>query len=813
MGEISFKVSARTAQLIGQQNFSTAEGAVVELVKNCYDADAKNAILVFNNIDSDVANQSLIIIDNGNGMTQEIIQDNWMMIGTDNKEEDYQTDSGRIKTGAKGIGRFALDRLGTVTDMYTLPKDSNDGLYWKVDWSDFNKKGAAINDIKAILENEKELELTKKLFSLVGDLPELSNYISNNGITFKNGTLIKISNLKDEWDFENITKLFENLEILTPPKEHPLFSISLFSKANPDLFGELEGAYYDDYDYKVSATFENNEDQIVQIDVERNELDNDLVEKNYKEVFSLKEMTNFPFDFETFKKKRFSYKINLSELVKGLKEIDTHNLLKKTGGFSFSFYYLKNSKSDDKSDSDVKKFPYKDFNSSNRRAWLKKFGGIKIFRDDFRIRPYGEYGQDWLKLGERQAQSPQGAGQRLGAYRIRPNQISGTVHISRLTNLSFQDKSGREGIQENEVFDLFKSLLIGIINEFERDRNIIMYSFSQLHKARNKAEQDRIKAEEEANRILEEAKKNEGPIENQNLPQNPSTPDENGILTPNEKNKVPSDAEIALASTYQIQKEEIEEKDNEIRLLRSLSGTGLIVATFAHELRSLRTLLISRTEDLKKVLETNCDYAILNALPSEKNPFTMLNYMRDQDIQIKHWLDYSLSALKKDKRKRTNLDLTEYFKSFYDNWRSALNRRKISLKIHNNLNSPKKIRAFTIDFDTIFNNLLINSLDSFKRRKDGEKRQVNIVLDYKDDFIVIIFGDNGAGLAEDFKKKPEDIFIAFETSKVDKRGNKIGTGIGMYLAKSIIEEYDGKMEILQIEDGFKLGIYLPLRKD
>lgn len=130
----------------------------------------------------------------------------------------------------------------------------------------------------------------------------------------------------------------------------------------------------------------------------------------------------------------------------------------------------------------IKKYPYKTFSTANRKAWLKKFGGVKIFRDDFRIRPYGENGEDWLKLGERQSQSPGGAGQRLGGYRIGPNQIAGTINISRVYNISFQDKSGREGIIENDVFELFKNVIKEIIAFFEKDRNIIMYNLSELYK-------------------------------------------------------------------------------------------------------------------------------------------------------------------------------------------------------------------------------------------------------------------------------------------------------------------------------------------
>jgi hypothetical protein len=459
MSLIPFSVSARTAQLIGHQNFASAEGAVIELVKNSYDADAKNAIVLFDNSDPDATKHCIFIIDNGIGMDDQIIQSNWMMIGTDNKEDDYETDDGRVKTGAKGIGRFALDKLGEVAELYTLSKEKTEGCYWKVNWNDFKQKGISISQVNAILEPLTDFDYKNKITELA---PSLVEYISE--LDFACGTVIKISSLKESWDKEEIDKLFENLEILIPPKEQPVFRIALFATESPTDYGDLRGAFYDDYDYKITATFLDDEHKKVNIEIQRNELDLNKITKDYMDVFSMPLMKNDPYDFESFKRGKIDYAITLSELIK-LKDEDQH-LLDKIGKFSFTFYFLKNTKSDEKSESDSKKYPYREFNSGTRRAWLKKFGGVRIFRDEFRVRPYGESGQDWLKLGERQAQSPQGAGQRIGQYRIRPNQISGTINISRITNVSFQDKSGREGIQENEIFDLFQSIIKEIISQF-----------------------------------------------------------------------------------------------------------------------------------------------------------------------------------------------------------------------------------------------------------------------------------------------------------------------------------------------------------
>jgi signal transduction histidine kinase len=807
MAQIPFTVSARTARLIGQENFANADGAIIELVKNGYDADAQNCIIIFDNLSDKTEDHCIYIIDNGVGMTDEIITKYWMMIGTDNKEKSYKTDNGRVKTGAKGIGRFALDRLGQQAKVETISKQTKEACVWEVDWSDFQKPGIALSDVKASLEKvEKQVDFTSYIKDKFPELSALTSLLTQ--IELSHGTIIKIASLKDLWDGDDIRKLFNNLEVLIPPKEQPDFQIHLFSRIAPEEYGQVDNAYYDDFDYKLSANYLGDENQTVQIKIKRNELSIEKLETEYKEVFQHSLMQKFPYNLEIFQKQEFSFDITLKELVKGFASIDKQGLLEKIGQFCFTFYYIKNAVSDDKSDGDIKKYPYKSFNSANRREWLKKFGGVKIFRDDFRVRPYGENGEDWLKLGERQARSPQGAGQRLGAYRIRPNQVSGTINISRITNVNFQDKSGREGIQENDTFDLFKVIITEIIALFEKDRNTVMFALSELSKQRDKEREEKRKAQELAEEILR--REEETKSKKQNQQKEKDNNQQKGKKADDTK-EPPSDTEVLLAKHAKAQEEELEEKESELRLLRSLASTGLIVASFAHELRSIRSLLVARTDDLKTSLDKVINKDLLKGLAEEWNPYEMLKMMREQDVKIKHWLDYSLSALKKDKRKRTNLDVSHYFDTFKSNWASALSTRRTEIKLINKLEDVASLRAFTIDFDTVFNNLLANSLDAFKLRKDNTPRVVTITWRKEGERLSIIYEDTGVGLSKDFKN-PDDIFLPFVTSKRDKKGNEIGTGMGMYLVKMVIEDYNGNVELMPADIGFKIRLSLPLRK-
>ncbi len=114
MEKMKYNISARTTILIGREGVSRADGAIIELIKNTYDADADFCYIAF-----DIPNDKMYIIDNGVGMTKQVIQSSWMLIGTDNKKYNFLSEKKRVKSGEKGIGRFALDRLGSQCTMYT----------------------------------------------------------------------------------------------------------------------------------------------------------------------------------------------------------------------------------------------------------------------------------------------------------------------------------------------------------------------------------------------------------------------------------------------------------------------------------------------------------------------------------------------------------------------------------------------------------------------------------------------------------------------------------------------------------------------
>ena len=261
MEKITYQISSRAAILLGRESVSKVDGAIIELVKNTYDADASLCILTF-----DVEHNAIYIIDNGTGMTKDIIQNCWMLIGTDNKKYEYQSKKHRIKSGEKGIGRFALDRLGEVCEMYTKHIASNKTLYWKTDWKNFEEVGKTINEVAADLDylNEDIKHFIPK------DIAKALNDIDKSLINdFHTGTIIKITHLRDNWTSNTMMKIIDMLSYVIPSTGIQDYSLYTQTSLSNKLI-LVENELINEFDYKLLANFDGEK---FHIQLFRNEFD------------------------------------------------------------------------------------------------------------------------------------------------------------------------------------------------------------------------------------------------------------------------------------------------------------------------------------------------------------------------------------------------------------------------------------------------------------------------------------------------------------------------------------------------------------
>jgi signal transduction histidine kinase len=888
MPKIPFKVSARTARLIGRENIATSKGAIIELVKNCSDADSKVCIIYFDNkyveipnsftlseyqyfLDNDISADliseifelendkyivkeqvgaenrellkdklhdlvSLYIVDAGDGMTENIITNYWMTIGTDNKAYDIFTKSGKIKAGAKGIGRFALDKLGDTCLMTTkfdpiahaddvepvksdsdftitekganvetlnLFEDENAvGYVWNVDWRSFEGISKTIDKVEADLDGVDEMDFA----SIVREccpVAQIDEIIEE--FKFTSGTILKISQLRENWNDFNVEQVFSDLQVLVPAEDIETFKIYLYSAEKPAEYGRVEGSVCDDYEYKLVAKADEN--QKVTFEIFRNEYDLDLIDPNF---YKRPALATYPYRKEDLQKGSWTGEKTFGQLVPGFKLVDEDHILEKIGAFEFTFYFMKRTYSSP----DLAKFSYRRFGANERKEWLNKYGGVKLFRDSFRVRPYGEISNtsfDWLGLGARKSKSPAAVSKPEGGYKVEPDNIAGAITISRLANIDFEDKSSREGLQENKSFQIFKEIIEGIISIFEEDRGYLAKEMLLFFDEKNSEIKDRAAAQKLAQSILDrrqrerEAAANGEPTENAT----PPSDTENAQSSQSGQAQFNSNQLVILAELNKEKDEIIEKLEDEQKILRGLASSGIVIASFTHELGNLNDVMGSRIDDLEYLIKEKLPPEEFADTPQFLNPYAFMTKMRRQDMKLQNWLKFSLSAARKDKRKRKKVYLSGYFASLAETWKTVFENREIKLVINLNGSDELALRVFEIDLDSIFNNLIVNSIDAFILNRTVTDRTITINLDSQQRDITIDYSDNGPGLSTDIDR-PDRIFDALFTTKRNKHtGEEEGTGLGMWLVSSIIADNDGTKTILFPEKGFGLRISLP----
>ena len=779
MEKITDQISSRAAILLGRESVSKVDGAIIELVKNTYDADASFCLLAF-----DIEHDAIYIIDNGTGMTRDTIQNCWMLIGTDNKRIEYQSKKNRIKSGEKGIGRFALDRLGAICEMYTKHESSNNTLYWKTDWRNFEESGKTINEVAADIDF---IDSDIRLFiphNIVKNLDNINEDIMNN---FTTGTILKITNLRDNWSDKNIDKIFNMLSYSIPNTGIKEYSIYV-QKSYNDIIQNIKNEMLEEFDYKLEAKFDGTN---VFIKLFRNEFNINIIPD---EVFDMTEFKKSPYRKDDFIKQIIEYKYTVDQIINSSNE-KLKQAIHDVGSFNFEYYFLKNQIASNK---DRERFFYKEL-SKQRKDWLSQNAGIKIYRDNFIVRPYGDVNSDafdWLNLDGRRASSPAGAGKSSGGWKVGNKQGYGNVYISRINNEKIIDKSSREGIIDNEYFTLFKQLIIGIISILENDRSYIARGFDKFYDKKHKTEQKIEQGKNLAKTIS--AKTQEPDSEREEWDNNNPQNSDNKILL--NKNDDIDKQNKQLAEALLLIDEENEELLSDIKMLRSLITNGLVTTAILHDLMGINADLKGRIDDLKYEYENN----------NKDMVYEYFENIKRSDLFMNSWITVVISQLKKQKRKKIENDIYAIVKNLELVLKPILEQKNISLSIIGDYAIAKK-EIYAIDIESIICNLVINSIEAFNKI-DFNDRKITIEINNENENIVITYIDNGPGISKHYTS-PYEIFKLGVTDKRDNiSGEIIGTGLGMYLISTIVAEYGGEFIILDQEKGFGLKIIIPIMR-
>lgn len=816
MQKVKFSVSSKMARLIGRENISDSNGAIIELVKNAYDADSTAVYLEFNiifesvpqkleylfageilsreeldiilgyyelydgelhlknekDMDNPVLEQifynknSILIFDNGTGMNSNIIRDIWMNIGTNDKEINYSSRRGRIKTGAKGIGRFALEKLSLKTTVISKAADSQ-LVCWMIDWSQFDKIDTLDGISADYYETNTDFETMVKKYIDV-------NILNKDDFKFDSGTLIVLQGTRENWNEKIFERINKNLGSINPLGSVDRFNIKINNIVKPQFNFETQNTSMDDqdYDYRIIASYDGNKN--VNIILKRNEVDlkakkhtSIINEKTY--VYDLSEFWNrsklkeYPYRKEDYNDE-ICYNYSPDKLVGGVPLSE----FQKIGKFDLDIYFLKSGNSD---------FGFvKKIKTSQRKKLLNSFSGIKIYRDNFKVRPYGEDGPmyDWLGLGGRAQKSPAAVTHSSGAWRVFTYQLIGSVHIGRKDNPMLKDMANRESLALNDTYYLFTELINSIIAKFEYDRQYIYREFKKWLDEKEEEIDKSAKIEEDVILEKEHHKKKDN-------------------------NYKEDEYRNALYSSYKKR----EKKDETYKIMMNFSSAGVTANTFAHELKAVRTDFSGRSNQLKICIDELLDHKEYQG-EDFLNPYIEIEQNRKNDILISKWLMLVMDSVSKDSLRKKTISIKKFIGEICDDWEELLSMKSISL-------IAKEVDDFDICVEKInlfilFNNIILNSSYYLENFHLDNERQIIIKTYVEKEIGVISITNNGPGLDEKFSDCPDMIFEIGETSKND------GTGLGLWICKTVLDDIDGDIKIGNVEKGFELIITIPLEE-
>ena len=381
MDNLQFKVSSAVKDLVGKDLIRNENIAIFELVKNSYDAFATKVEITFEP-------ERIIIADNGKGMTLDDLKDKWLFLAysakkdgsedseNEEKQQSYRDQINRHYAGAKGVGRFSCDRLGANLLLTTKSIKDDKTEQLDIDWTDFEQ------------DQKNEFIKINVLHNELSDIPVFPD-------NKKTGTILEIKNLRSNWNRDNILELKRSLEKLINPFSETLdFIIEIFCEAEKKQ----------DEEEKLNGSYDRN-------------IVNGVIRNSISQVIGLK-TTRIDVSLDT----RY-IETTIIDRDTEIYRIREENSFDKLNSVTINLYFL---------------------NRAAKTAFSTKmgvqpvaYGSIFLFRNGFRILPFGNPGDDSWQIDYKKQQ---GFKRFLGT-----RDLFGRVDIQTDNIEEFKEVSSRDG--------------------------------------------------------------------------------------------------------------------------------------------------------------------------------------------------------------------------------------------------------------------------------------------------------------------------------------------------------------------------------
>lgn len=675
-GESVLRPRARLIKTIGEDLISNDVVAVLELVKNSYDADASIITIKFSGSvfvpeKGDKKQKKKLlktgaaieIFDDGFGMSLDTVTQAWMEPATISKKANrVSIGKERKVTGEKGIGRFSAAKLAKSLTMITRYSGDNE-VVAGFEWDIFDDPEQFLDQVTVKWEVREPLEFPND----------------------KHGTRLVLSDLNADWDEDKLRRLRVALQrLINPvaPVEGFLIELEL-----PQEFKNLSGL--------VGAP-------------------DSLKKPNYQIQGAVDEQGELVYEYSS--KAKGALPLKQVSLVKPDEKIIT-------GPFSFDFrvWDRDSSSEDDKAQ------------TAELRKALNEVSGISIYRDGFRVLPYGDPKLDWLRLDIRRVNNP--------TMRVSNNQIIGFVSIDLEKNPRFTDQSNREGIVDSDEFEQLKDFITRILAELETKRY-------------------------------------------EERPRGPGSVSEGGIfdafsiqpLVDFIKERLPDDAAAIklVESTQATIAESVGKVQEVLARYRRLSTLGLLVDSVLHDGNNFVGLVDGEIELLVKGVK--------------KDGFDRAKFYEhiDKIRESRKGLAQLFRRLEpfggRKRSKPSEVQIGAVIENAFGLFEAELKRLNIDVDLPETDSSLVIVEG---DLQLIFVNLIQNSMFWLQERKEG--RRIKVIIDQRAAVMKITFADNGPGIDPEHH---EAIFEPYFSRKPD------GIGLGLTIVGELVTENGGTLSLI-----------------
>ena len=748
----TFKISAALKNLIGKELITDEFVAVFELVKNSFDAYAKKVEIIFENLNAGKENAKLIIKDNGKGMNYDDLKDKWLFVaysakvdGTEDKNSETGKDyrdkiqENRVFAGAKGIGRFSCDRLGKRLNLITIKDEPHPKIEKLfVDWEVFEK------------------DQSKQFVNIKVDHDVIYSTLYKD---FRKGTILEILDLRDNWDRERLLKLKHSLEKLINPNQEndsKKFSIELIVKEEflhdkevdserEKVNGPIKNFIFETLDVKttqIKTEITNKGETIESTLIDRGRQIYKLVEKN-------------PYSIQS------NIRIHLFQLNRAAKI----NFKKLMGIDAVSY------------------------------------GSVFLYKNEFRIYPFGEEGEDILGIDRRKAQ---GWARHLGT-----RDLLGRIEIDDPFDVDkFKETTSRDGglIKNDKYDDLIYFFFEKALRRLEKYVVDLIKWGDPLNELGGKVlNPDDIKkdiiflianiAKDTEVISLEYDRKFLNIIDEravENLPKNLKNFEKLAEKTDDpelqknarrlikqfqEHSKALQETkrELSTVSAEKKDKEvELQQRKSQVKFFQSIISRDYDQAiNFLHHVGIAANTIDNHIKNFSDKLKNKTHV-------TKEEVSDLLTKLTYSTQRILSYTEFATKADYEIEEQFVEEDLKTFIYVLLDDTIRKFYEKGIEITVSENNSIPFVKKFQPVNFKIIFDNLLSNS-------RKAKAKIINIEFLSTEKALEIIYKDDGKGLSP-FIKNPEEIFEqGFTTTK--------GSGIGLYHIREVLKEENGSIHI------------------